>query len=198
MNVRLEYVTEFLAGVVYNGMYTINHYLLTFNLVTNTVDPTEQNVAFDRARHWISQIINNSVLIDADDKAISVYQQTGQRVIAIPGGPLDQLVLILLFKKLNAITEGRMIVTDAKLSSSMGDNVVYLLSDDEDMSVFAHDGWWSLPSMQYYTPSKKKVLAFTPTQNWESVDLGWEETQDTNDTHNASVVFADFTHNDKK
>ena len=201
MNTRLEYQTKFSAGLVHNEEYHINHYDVTINIITNTVDTYEQNIAFDRIKYWLHDVVGNGVLIGHESSLLDAYGQTGQRVIALPDLPYDQIVELMLYTKISAIVEDRMIITDIKLSSSMGDNVCYLYSDDESIGPFENDGWWSLSTPHYTSVSKnkKKVVSLTKVQSWDAVGLSWDADADADaevDDKLSSVVFVNFAQNE--
>lgn len=197
MNVRLEYQTRFSAGVVYNDQYEINHYDLTINMLTNTVDTYEQNVAFDRIKYWIHNIVDSSVFINQDNELVTAFQQTSQRVLILPDEPYDQIIELMMFVKLDAIVEGKMIITDIRLSSTLGDNMFYLHNEEESVGPFSSDGWWTLLTPQWFsnTTNKKKVVSITETPRWEDIDLSWSVTDNTIES---TIVFANFTKNETK
>lgn len=199
MNIRLEYQTQFSAGIVYDGQYCINHYSMTINMLTNTLDAYEQNVAFDRMKHWLHNVANHSVIMNQDDKLVEAYQHTGQRVITLPDDPFDQIVELMIYTKLESIVEDRMTMTDIKLSSSVGDNVCYLYNEEESRGPFNYEGWWSLPTPHWSTPikNKKKVVSLPKGTSWDELGLAWEK-EESNTSSDSSVVFADFTANEAK
>lgn len=198
MNVRLEYQTQFSAGIVYEGQYHINHYSMTINMLTNTLDAYEQNIAFDRIKHWIHNVANHSVFINQTDSQVEAYQQTSQRVIALPEEPFDQTVELMLYVKLESIIEDRMLITDIKLSSTLGDEVCYLHNDEESVGPFGTEGWWTLPTPHWSVPikNKKKVVSLPKGTSWDELELSWEREKDV--VGDSSVVFADFTANETK
>jgi transcriptional regulator CtsR len=112
MNVRLKKEFAFSTGLVFDGNYAINQYMMTVSMVTNTNDHREQNVAYERVKYWIHNVLDHSVLIQQDSELLPAFLATGQRVITVSEAPVDQIIGIMLYSKLNAIDEERLIVVD--------------------------------------------------------------------------------------
>ena len=125
MNVRLQRDFTVPVGLVYQNSYSINLYQITLDLVTNCTDPREQNIAYQRMKHWIYSVLYSGVLISKDSEMTKSLNATGLRVIEFPEEPVDQLVGMMLLNKLNAIMQDRIVVTDIAISSSEGDNTRY-------------------------------------------------------------------------
>lgn len=191
MNVRLKKEFVFNTGLVYQGSYMINQYHVTVKMMTSTDQGHEQNIAYDRVRFWIHDVLENSVLISQDNEKIPAYMETGQRLITLPAEPLDQVIGIMLCCKLNAICEDRLIITDVELKSSCGEDMIYLHSFDENIGPFDDPGWWEDPrpkcaNLGQYR--KTNVIEMSRTPEWKDIGLDWKQEQETNNT----VVFADF------
>ena len=82
--------------------------------------------------------------------------------------------------KIEAITEGRLSVSDICITSRMSDGVSYLHSMEEHMGPFTAKGWWSDSGPSTSTSSKKnkKVVKIKEASNaWDDVMLGWLPTK---------------------
>jgi hypothetical protein len=200
MNVKLQKNYVFNTGMVYENEFCVNVYEVTVGMTIITTDPTHQNIAYDRIEYWLNYVMNNSLLISDTSDKLDAYIATGQRVIALPHEPVDQVVGVMLYSKLSAIVEDRMLITDVNLSSSHGDYVVYLHNYLEDTGPLEFAGWCKDPRPYWAGTSKKKssnkIISLTRMPEWAELDLAWEEatTQDTQNT----VVFADFPKNENK
>jgi hypothetical protein len=199
MNVRLLKNWSWSSGIIVDDEYHINTYALSVDLLTATQDHREQNVAYDRMRHWISGVLADAVLIEAGHRLTDAFLATGQRVIEIPGGPADQLVGIMLYTKLNAIMEGRMVVTDVSISSDLGDHMVYLHSEGDACGPLAEAGWWSDPRAVFSTRRHRKsanVISIPRQPEWVDLDLLWQESDPATDAN--TVLYAEFPKNENK
>ena len=132
MNVRLEYTLHFSSGVHWRGELIMNGYRLTVAMITNVRDSELTNIAFERLKHFINEEIDSSIFINSEEQeACRLYTAAGIKITTLPLDPVDQIVGVVLFQKLNAIMEGRIAVLETEVSSHLGDNMVYLHSENE-------------------------------------------------------------------
>lgn len=191
MNVRLKKKLSFDAGVVFENQFLINHYDLALEMYTNTTDSIENNIAYERIRYWVAEILNGSVIIPSSSELLEAYAATGQRLITLPEQAVDQVIGIMLYCKLNAITEDRLIITDVEISSSQGDNMIYCHSDQENLGPFVDNGWWNDPRPKHAVLTigdGSNVIKLAKTPDWKELGMSWHNTAQDSDT----VVFADF------
>lgn len=198
MNVRLKKTFSTPAIVVDQERYDsamINHYDITLHITVTAQDSSETNTAYDRVNYWIREIFGNSVLICQDSDKIPAWEATGQRYIIFPDQPVDQLVGIMLFHKLNAISEARLEITEIEISSGLDDFVVYLHSRDEINSGIEMPAWWLASDPTWYSTAPRpksgsKVISINRKRDWSELDLQWDSNEDT------GVLVGKFTYDD--
>lgn len=199
MNVRLNKVFVWQSGVVYHKEFHINRYCCSVDFRTLDTDREQPNLAYERMRHWIENIMNESVMISHDSDLRGAYQTTGQRMIYLPDEPVDQLVGIMLFCKLSSITQQRVMISEISVSSTLGDEVTYTHTCDDDIGPFYQPGWWNDPGPIWYNKkdhrAKDKVVNLNRAVEWTDLDLDWKIADQKIDNQ---VVFADFTKDEKK
>lgn len=191
MNVRLEFTTSVLAGVHWQDSVLFNNYWIHLNMITVTTDHMEQNVALERAKYILYNCVKNSVFVDAKEKtAIKRLEAAGAKVIPLPAQPVDQIVGMMLFCKLNAVMEGRLLVTQLKVSSEVGDDIVYCQDDSENMGPFDAKGYWSFAD-PICTDLKHhgKVVSLSTVSKWQSLDLQWNQEEESEPTTTNIVAF---------
>jgi hypothetical protein len=184
MNVQMSKSWEF-DCVIVSDLYDdplINRYSVSLVFTTNCDDSTDYNTAYRRIKFWITQIMQDSVIINHDHAKISVWQNTGMRVLTIMDEPVDQLVGMMLFSKLQAICEDRVIINSLMISSSLDEDIGYHHDSDSDLSVFESSGWWNdaRPTWEHHKSHKtrgNKVISIDRTQDWKKLDLGWSSEQ---------------------
>lgn len=179
MNVRLSTELTMFASIYWMGDVTNNLYSIGLGLETNTEDNLEQNVAMGRIRAYIQDLLHSSILINQTfDTQIKQFNDLGFKTITLPEQPFDQSIAIMLYCKLNAICEGKMIVTDITLSSTAGDNVRYHFDAEDAFGPFAEDGWWNEadPSWCEHTSENPsgKVLKMDRKLAWNDLGLSWD------------------------
>jgi hypothetical protein len=195
MNVRLKYDMPFTAGIYYDHAVRMTNYNLRLWMATNTDISADQTVAFERIKYFVYTQMDSTIFINSNEHDQGrLFAEAGLNVTTLPGDPVDQLVGIMLYHKLNAIAENRMTVFETELSSTHGDGMTYLHCEDENTAGFVHPDWWSSPDLRHSDidlAMSDKVVAITQTTPWRELELDWSNNTDQDDTGNI-VVFADF------
>ena len=199
MNVRLQYDLDFLAGIYYDDRLQLNSYSVSMSLLTKTMDAVNTNTAMNRLKAFMHGELANTVFVNQDAKErAEMLHIMGINVTTLPEEPVDQIIGMMLYYKLNAIMEGRMSVTRLDLSSILGDSVWYQ-HDEEDMAgPFAGDGWWHQSNLQHGgvepEPVSDNVVKVTAT-GWHEMNLDWPENTPT--ATRAKILYANFPRNEK-
>jgi len=199
MNVRLQYDLEFLAGIYYEDTLQMNRYSVSLNLLTKTKDSVSTNIALDRAKAFVHGALENSVFINQDRmERAEMMQLMGINVTTLPQEPVDQIIGMMLYYKLNAIMEDRMIVTSLDIASTLGDSVWYQHGEEDVSGPFAGEGWWHQASMQHESIEREIVpnnIVKVMSTGWYELNLEWPE--NTAPVSDNTVVFANFPRNEK-
>jgi hypothetical protein len=199
MNARIRQQFNFVAGLVYREHYISNLYQLTLDMLTATDDVDEQNIAYERIKYWVEDVLADSVLIQDNDPMLDAHRATGRRVHILPKEPIDSVLGLMIYLKTNAIAEDRILVTEVALSSTEGGEVIYLHgSEEEDAEIFDGTGWWRDPKpycVDYKNRRKinSNVIALDRMPEWADLGLDWGIEQE-----KTSVVITNFTRDDKK
>lgn len=193
MNIRLQSNLEFLGAVFFADELQLNSYQVNLGLVTNTKNTLKINVAMERLKAFVHSELANAVYIHQDRMEMAeLLQMIGTNIVTLPEEPVDQIIGMMLFTKLNAIMEGVMSVVSLDISSSLGDDVWYQHDDEDSIGPFAADGWWHLPTVQHDSLSQvggdDKVVEVRPNA-WIEYGLMWPD-EPPNKDH--SVVYANF------
>jgi hypothetical protein len=195
MNVRLKYDFPFTAGIYHNGNFYMNNYTLRVLMATVSEDPDDQTTAFERLKYFIYTCIESTVFIDAaETEQCHQYVQAGLNITTMPGAPVDQLIGIMLYHKLNAVMENRMIVFETELSSAVGEYMVYLHSEEEHTVGYVQPEWWDTADLihnEFALDNLDNVVAIPQATAWRELELAWADDAAGNESGNV-VVFADF------
>lgn len=195
MNVRLKYDMPFTAGIYHGDTLRMNNYSLRLWMTTNSVGPVDQNISFERIKYFMYTQMDSTIFINsALEVQCQQFAQAGLNITTIPGDPVDQLIGIMLYYKLNAIMEDRMIIVETELSSAYGENMTYLHSENETSTGFVQPTWWTAPGLihnEFESPDLDNVVAISEAVAWRDLDLAWPEETVEDGTGNI-VVFADF------
>lgn len=180
MNTRIEREFTFQAAVYFEGNFIMNVYELLLSMEVGTDSIKEQNIAMDRIGYFLAECISNSVFVeDKEKKVIEKYTNADIKVSTLPEEPYDQIITLLLLQKLNAISEGRLLITDIVLKSDLSDGVKFIYNVEEaNLHPFGR-GWWSEPNTNIAdvpkSNRKDKIVKLVKTSDWSIPDLEWEE-----------------------
>lgn len=196
MNVRLEYDMHWRAGIWFENCLQINSYDIELAIITNTANADDHVISLSRLNHFIYNEMANTVYIHQDDTAqIQALTGAGIKVTTLPEQPIDQIIGIALYSKLNAILQERMFVTGVTIQSDLGDNVRYLHSDRESVGPLSQEGWWYDASPVHSdfksSASRKQVVKLNRTLTWQDLEMEWSDVEPVENTGN-TVVFAKF------
>ena len=175
MNVRLEYPMSFYASLYYKDQYFANKFNIVLHLLTGSEDVEEQNIALDRIKYLIKEQVEHSIFVHQREKAlIKKLEAVGMQVIPLPEDPVDQIIGMALFFKLNAVVEERMAILQTRISSEVGENMTYLHCEDEMAGPFEGKGWWDYPDPHFRkVKNTGKVVELTKHITWDDLGMGW-------------------------
>lgn len=200
MNVRLQYDLDFIAGVYVHGQLHFNSYSVVLQLLTQTTNSQNSNIALERVKAFVYHELGNTVFLGpADHDKADMLSVLGINITTLPEEPVDQVVGLMLYTKLNAVMEDRMILTSLDIQSTLGDCVWYLHSEGDAVGPFARDGWWTKSGRQHNdldVDTVKDNVVKVSAVGWTDWDLDWPDMQTANNGN--TVLFASFSRNENQ
>lgn len=186
------------AGFYYAGRTHMNQYVLTVNMITNSTDAEDHNTAFERLKYFVYKEMDSTIFINvAHEEQCRRFVQAGLDITTLPGEPVDQLVGLMLYYKLNAIMEDRILIEETEISSVLGESMIYLHSDNENTDIPAYPDWWMTSDPTHcdlMLLDTDKVVAM-PDRAWRDLSLTWQTGNESTETGNI-VVFDNFRNKD--
>jgi hypothetical protein len=200
MTARIKRNFSFQAGVYFKDNFYLNLYTVLIYFDIETTSAMEQFVSMERIKHFFSQCLENAIFIDENHTAmIEKYLEASLKICTLPCDPFDQIVAIMLVKKLNSILEGRMLVTDISVTSLYSDDIHHLHSIEENFGPFNEPGWWNEASPKFNnvnsissSKSKKLVKLIKQTVSWDDLSLSYEVKDPFDSPKNSEIVFVNF------
>lgn len=199
MNARLSHTLDFSASVYLDSQFPINHYSITLDMLTQSDDRREMNVAWERLKFMMQNEFNGTVFINQTEREkASLLDSLGFNVTTLPDDPVDQIIGIMLSCKLNAVMEGRILITELSLCSQLGDRMWYSQSIDDNVGPFSDNGWWHSTSISHNNLQDLGSEKITKIRNegWSSIGLDWKDEESHTDQN--KVVYADFKKDEAK
>jgi hypothetical protein len=201
MNVRIQYPLSFTAGIYFNNQMQMNNYVAKLYMMTNTPDGAANNIAFDRIKHFVYSELDSSIFISSEhEEQCKRYIDAGLKITTFPGDPVDQVVGLMLFYKLSAIMEDRIIIGEIEVSSVIGEGLIYIHGDNENIDNLDQPAWWHTPDLIHCEGDlidSDKIVTMHHSSMWRELDLQWPDIEDVTEEPNKeesgnTVVFADF------
>ena len=121
----LEWNTEFTSTILLHDSIVPNTYTLTIKFNSNTDNINNQNRAFDRIKYFFQSMMNNGLIMNYKNVNADTLSQYADKIIMIPEEPFDQIMVAIIHSKLINIVEGNIQITEVRLDSWQGDNVIY-------------------------------------------------------------------------
>jgi hypothetical protein len=194
MNVRIKFPITFTAGIFYNNELQMNNYMVNLSMITNSQDGATNNIALDRIKYFIYHEIESCVFIDsAEVERCKKFIDAGIKITTIPDNPVDQLVGIMLYYKLSAITEDRLLIEEIEISSSIGEGLIYIHGEHENVDDLSVPEWWKTVDLVHCDESlisSDEIVTLANMTIWRDLNLEWPDEVES-ETGN-TVVFADF------
>ena len=179
MNVRLQIDLEFPAGIYFDDRLRMNRYSVSVQLCTATGDHEQINIAMERLKMFVYSELADTVFVNqADVDRAQVLDMLGINTTTLPEEPIDQIVGLMLYCKLNAVMEGRMMIEQLNISSLLGDDVTYLHDMEDAVGPFQAEGWWNLSDTSHSSVDAietEQNVVMVPTTGWGKYNLSWTD-----------------------
>ncbi len=179
MTARIETDFNFLAGLHFENAFYVNAYDMTLSMLVETDSIHEQNVAMDRAEHFLKKIIQNSILVESSlTEEIEKYRTAGLTVCQLPEEPFDQILAMVLLLKLNAIMENRLKITDLVIGSAMSGGVRFSIVAESAENLLDGNYWWNSPCLAINNINetgidRSKVIRLFNNDEWVNLGLAF-------------------------
>ncbi len=181
MHTRIERDFCFQTGLYFENKFHVNVYDIAASMLVETDSIKEQNIAMDRAIHFLTEVLSNSILVhSANSDVIKKYENVDLRVCELPQEPYDQIIAMVVLLKLNSIMENRLKITDLVIGSSLSDGVRFNIVSEVAESTFSGKHWWNsscLAITNHRTDGidhDKVIKLFN--DDWTGLGLSWRET----------------------
>jgi hypothetical protein len=191
-----------MAGIYYDDQLRLNEYTVKAYMMTATEDPADHNVALNRIKHFVYNELEDTIFIDnCEEEQCQRLIGAGLDITTMPAEPVDQLIGIMLYSKLSAITEGRLLIGEIEISSNLGDGIIYLHGDNENINDVVEPAWWTSCDLVHNDiVETDKVVAMHKSSVWRDLDLAWPDIEDNSDEEPGetgnTIVFANFKKSD--
>lgn len=150
MNVNFSWDVICPTTVVLDSELIPNTYSIKLFFITNTEDLGKQKDSFDAVKEFFISKVNLSCIVGNDTPEFEILTEYfTQVIIQAPGsGMLSDLDIgYLLFQKTRNIVKKNLILTELQISSHLGDNITYSLTEEETVVGITHPWietkpWW--------------------------------------------------------
>ena len=121
---------------------------ITLHLTPRNNDAESQNITFEKYRYTFVKILQNSVFITTNKNDYRTFFKYTKSLIDFPVKPIDQIVGVCLFAKLNSIGGETLRVNAIDIESWQGENLKFIITKDSPEWEFVpktHEQyfWWN-------------------------------------------------------
>lgn len=170
-----KFKANFIALTAIENALLPNSFEANVTFVVNNPDARKQNIAFQRIKHFLTNELNCSIMMQKSNPLFKTVQKLQNKIVVLPDDGPDWVLSCALALKLNAICEGVFTIEEVEVSSSLGDNISYF-ADWERKSMLIdilsdlpkRDQWWDQPNLS--------VNRFQKFNAWKALGLDWELT----------------------
>tara|TARA_B100001063_G_scaffold245032_1_gene279471 strand:- start:1695 stop:2297 length:603 start_codon:yes stop_codon:yes gene_type:complete len=172
----LEWSTEFTSTILLHESVVPNTYTVRIKFNSNTDNINNQNRAFDRIKYFFQSMMHNAMIMNYKNINAGTLSQFADKIIMIPEEPFDQIMVSIIHSKLINIVEGNIQITEVKLDSYQGDDVVYT-SETFGMTKLFIEGdfgevqWWQNAKPITFNPQDADFKI--PT--WKQINLEFDK-----------------------
>ena len=172
----LEWSTEFTSTILLHESVVPNTYTVRIKFNSNTDNINNQNRAFDRIKYFFQSMMHNGMIMNYKNINAETLAQFADKIIMIPEEPFDQIMVAIIHSKLINIVEGNIQITEVKLDSWQGDDVVYT-SETFGMTKLFLEGdfgevqWWQHAKPITFNPQDQEFKM--PT--WKQINLEFDK-----------------------
>ena len=172
----LEWSTEFTSTILLHDAVVPNTYTVKIKFNSNTDNIVNQNRAFDRIKYFFQTMMHNGMIMNYKNINAETLAQFADKIIMIPEEPFDQIMVAIIHSKLVNIVEGNIQITEVKLDSWQGDDVVYTSETFGITKLFIEGDfgevqWWQHAKPLTFNPSDPEYKV--PT--WKQINLEFDK-----------------------
>ena len=138
-------------------------------------DSKQQHIAFEKIKYVFNKILQNSLFIDNNNQ-YPLFEKFDTLAIDFFEKPVDQVVGICLYTKLNAIIGNCLRVDTLEIESWQGENLRFIISEsspENDLlqSSTVNEPWWKDKSPRFSNFTKEALT-------WERLGFTIDESSD--------------------
>ena len=174
----LKWKTRFTSVILLHDSIVPNTYSVGLTFNSNTDNIVNQNRAFDRIKYFFQSMTSNGLIMNYKNDHANNLSQYSDKIIMIPEEPFDQIMVAIIHSKLINIVEGNIQITEVKLDSWQGDDVVYTSETFGITKLFLEGDfgevqWWQHAKPITFTPADPKFKI----PEWKHINLEFDKTE---------------------
>lgn len=194
MSSKIQKDILFQSGMYMEGSFIINAYQITLDMQVLSESMHEQFVAVERVNYFINHVLENSIFVNSSEtNIVEQYTKCGLKVCTLPDEPYDQVITIMMFLKLNAITEGRLSVNTIGMSSKFSEGIRIFHEEGDPLGPFEQSSWWNENNLLINNHKEKRArgkvvkLFPAPMSEWADIGLTWKEKSNNDTKHGVKI-----------
>lgn len=120
---------------------------VTIHFSPCTDDPSQQHITFEKYKYVFNKVLQNSIFVE-NQTQYDVFKAYNDTVIDFSHKPVDQIVGVTLFAKLNSIGGDFLKVNVLEIESWQGENIRFIINQESpewdliDNDARDNSWWW--------------------------------------------------------
>ena len=172
----LEWNSEFTSTILLHDSIVPNSYTVTIKFNSSTDNIVNQNRAFDRIKYFFQSMMNNGLIMNYKNVNADTLSQYADKIIMIPEEPFDQIMVAIIHSKLINVVEGNIQITEVRLDSWQGDNVIYTSEAFGITKLFTEGDfgevqWWQHAKPITFNPNDQDYII----PEWKDYNLEFDK-----------------------
>lgn len=158
--------TRFSNSLLLSNKIWPNDTDVTLHLVPCNEDPNLQHITFEKYKYCFVKILQNSIFIN-NQKEHKIFKPYSNYVIDFPERPVDQMVGVCLYSKINSIGGTNLKLNALEIESWQGENIRFIITETSPEWDFLPNEpkeyyWWQDPQPNFTCFENKR-------STWEEI-----------------------------
>ena len=158
----MQWRTRFTNIVLVNNKMYPNDTEIKVTFQPKTNDAQTQNLTFEKYKYFLVKVLQNSMFIQKNEKHYNFFKQFNDKVIDFANRPIDQIVGVTVFSKLDAIGSDYFKIEQVEIESWQGENLRFIINSNapEWELIQKQKGercWWTDPGPIFSSFDKNQL-----------------------------------------
>lgn len=144
-------IKKFNCVVCYNNSYFTNKFKVKIGFMWLNENPVLNEIALDQVKIFFNALIKDCIITDKETYETWENPPTNN-VLMLKEKPDDQTIACMFYSKLSSIVKNNLIIDYVKVSSKLGNGIVYTIDSESDIPealLPTKEEWWGNKDIKF-------------------------------------------------